>query len=149
MDTMPAGRSDDPLHNLPENRSAKVRRLIAAVPKNGGGVRQAGTDFTLPCRQRCNGFYDVYGRMAWDEPAPTITSGCVNPSKGRFLHPEEDRCITLREALLLQSFPPGYRLSLRRGKFPAAALVGNALPPEFVRRQAESIRSSLHMEASE
>jgi DNA (cytosine-5)-methyltransferase 1 len=42
--------------------------------------------------------------MAWDEPAPTITGGCINQSKGRFLHPNEDRAITLRVAPLLTSF---------------------------------------------
>ena len=74
--------------------------------------------------------------MAWDSLAATITGGCINPSKGRFLHPDEDRAITLREALLLQGFPPGHRLSLDRGKYAAADLVGNAIPPPFVKAQA-------------
>ena len=78
--------------------------------------------------------------MAWDDVAPTITGGCVNPSKGRFLHPEEHRAITLREAAALQSFPADYRVSLRRGKNAAAELIGNALPPEFVRRHALALR---------
>lgn len=78
--------------------------------------------------------------MAWEEVAPTITGGCINPSKGRFLHPEEHRAITLREAALLQSFPPDYQLSLRRGRYAAAELIGNALPPEFVRRHALALR---------
>jgi DNA (cytosine-5)-methyltransferase 1 len=85
------------------------------------------------------GFKDVYGRMPWDRLGPTITGGCTNPSKGRFLHPEEDRAITLREAARLQTFPEDYRFSLRRGKVAAALMIGNALPPEFVRRHAESI----------
>ena len=52
-----------------------------------------------------NWFRNVYGRMAWDEPAPTITTGCFNPSKGRFLHPEQNCAVTIREAALLRSFP--------------------------------------------
>ena len=71
----------------------------------------------------------VYGRMAWDDVAPTITSGCINPSKGRYTHPEQDRAITLREAALLQGFTKRYSFSLRRGKYAVAEMIGNALPP--------------------
>lgn len=78
--------------------------------------------------------------MAWDSPAPTITGGCINPSKGRFLHPEEDRAITVREALLLQGFPGSHRISLVRGKYAAAEIVGNAIPPGFVEAQARMLR---------
>jgi DNA (cytosine-5)-methyltransferase 1 len=81
--------------------------------------------------------------MPWDDVAPTITSGCVNPSKGRFLHPERHRAVSLREAALIQSFPQDYFFSLRKGKYAAADLIGNALPPEFVRRHALEIASML------
>jgi len=74
--------------------------------------------------------------MAWNKVSPTITGGCCNPSKGRFLHPAKHRNITLREAAILQTFPPSYFFSVRRGKFPAAQMIGNALPPEFIRRHA-------------
>lgn len=138
-----AGRSGDALHDLPEKRSERVLQLIRRIPQDGGSRRDAGSEFQLPCHKRCDGFKDVYGRMAWDEVAPTITGGCVNPSKGRFLHPEANRCITLREAALLQTFPPKYFFSLRRGKFPAAQMIGNALPPEFIRRHAAQISRHL------
>lgn len=137
------GKSGDLLHDLPEKRSLRVADLIKKIPKNGGSRTDLGREQQLACHQKCNGFKDVYGRMSWDDVAPTITSGCVNPSKGRFLHPEQDRAITLREAALLQSFPPDYIFSLRRGKFPAAAIIGNALPPEFIRRHALAIRQYL------
>lgn len=130
----------DPLQRIRESRSEKVRLLIRAIPRDGGSRRDAGTDRQLECHRRCDGFKDVYGRMAWQSVAPTITSGCCNPSKGRFLHPTRNRSVTLREAALLQSFPPSYYFSLRRGKFPAAEMIGNALPPEFVRRHARSVR---------
>jgi len=97
----------------------------------------------LDCRRRLKGFNDVYGRMAWDSPAPTITGGCVNPSKGRFLHPSHDRAITLREAALLQSFPKRYRFPLDAGKFPLADLIGNALPPKFVAAHARQLARAL------
>lgn len=138
-----AGTSGDPLHDYPEKRSEKVMRLISRVPKDGGNRQAAGARYQLECHKRCDGFKDVYGRMAWDEVSPTMTSGCTNPSKGRFIHPEENRAITLREAALLQTFPPDYFFSLRRGKQSAALLIGNALPPEFIRRQAESIAVKL------
>ena len=120
---------------------------IASIPA-GGGLRLQGPDRQLPCHRRTNGFYDIYGRMAWDEPAPTITGGCINPSKGRFLHPVQDRAITLREAALLQSFPGDYEIPLDRGKYNAADLIGNALPPEFVARQAAQLAAALRGEAA-
>jgi DNA (cytosine-5)-methyltransferase 1 len=131
------GQSGDPLHDIIEKRDPKVIEIIKAIPKDGGSRLDLPVEYHLQCHIKCNGFKDVYGRMKWGDVSPTITGGCVNPSKGRFLHPEQDRAITLREAALLQSFPSGYRFSLRRGKFPAALLIGNALPPEFIRRHAQ------------
>lgn len=139
------GKSGDPIHDLPEKRSSSIMELIKMIPKNGGSRKDLGKDRQLECHRKCNGFKDVYGRMAWDDVAPTITTGCVNPSKGRFLHPEEDRAITLREAALLQSFPPDYNFSLKRGKYPAATMIGNALPPVFIKKHARQLL--LHLEA--
>ena len=132
---------DDALQIVKERRSEKVKRLIQLVPKNGGSRLDIGARRQLRCHRKCNGFKDVYGRMSWHEVAPTITGGCCNPSKGRFLHPVKNRTITLREAAVLQSFPPDYFFSLRRGKFPAAEMIGNALPPEFIRRHALRVRA--------
>lgn len=135
----PAGYSGDPLHDVPERRSIVVQNRIRQIPRNGGSRSAMGTQ-QLACHVRTDGFKDVYGRMAWDSVAPTITGGCVNPSKGRFLHPEENRAITLREALLLQGFPSKYQVSLDRGKFAAAALIGNAVPPALVKAIAQELR---------
>ena len=131
---------NDSLHKLRERRTARIQKLINDIPHDGGSRRSLGTRRQLMCHQECDGFKDIYGRMAWDSVAPTITGGCCNPSKGRFLHPTRNRTITLREAALLQTFPPGYSFSLRRGKFSAAEMIGNALPPEFIRRHAREIR---------
>ena len=139
----PAGNSGDCLHDLPEKRSVRIIDLIKKIPKNGGSRMDLGNEKQLACHRKCNGFKDVYGRMSWDKQAPTVTCGCVNPSKGRFLHPEENRAITLREAALLQTFPPNYFFSLRRGKMPAAELIGNALPPEFIKRHAIEVKGYL------
>jgi DNA (cytosine-5)-methyltransferase 1 len=85
--------------------------------------------------------------VRWNEVAPTITSGCINPSRGRFLHPTKNRAITLREAALLQGFPESYFISLEEGKYRAAELIGNALPPEFIARHARRIGSLLRPSA--
>lgn len=130
----------DPLHNAPEQRSERVKKLIRLIPRNGGSRIDLGPGNQLKCHRNCDGFRDVYGRMAWDDVAPTITGGCFNPSKGRFLHPSRHRTITLREAALLQTFPATYFFSLRRGKSRTAQMIGNALPPEFIRRHALGIR---------
>lgn len=142
--TLPApNKSADALHKLVAKHSAKVRQIINRVPKDGGSRLALGVNAQLRCHKRCSGFFDVYGRMAWDDVAPTITSGCINPSKGRFLHPRQNRAISLREAALLQSFPRGYWFSLRRGIYAAAEMIGNALPPAFVRHHARKVRAFL------
>lgn len=145
----PPGQSGDALHDLPPSRrSDRIQQLICRIPKDGGSRMDLGPGDQLSCHQKCDGFKDVYGRMSWAKVAPTITGGCFNPSKGRFLHPEEDRPITLREAALLQTFPLRYSFSLRRGRTHAAELVGNALPPKFIRRHAKEIREYLHKETA-
>ena len=138
-----AGSSGDPLHDLPENRRARVLRLIRDIPKDGGSRLDLPLSRQLPCHKRCNGFKDIYGRMAWNEIAPTITGGCFNPSKGRFLHPCENRAITLREAALLQTFPEKYKFVLPATKQTIALMIGNAFPPEFIRPHALQIIKSL------
>jgi DNA (cytosine-5)-methyltransferase 1 len=117
--------------------------LIRKIPLNGGSRTQLGSHAQLPCHQDYDGFYDIYGRMSWDKPAPTITSGCINPSKGRYLHPRQHRAITLREAALLQGFPRRYRFNISAGRYPIARLIGNAFPPEFAAHHARRIAAAL------
>jgi DNA (cytosine-5)-methyltransferase 1 len=137
------GSSRDGLQNLREYRSKKVMKLIKAIPKDGGSRTDLPKSRQLDCHKRTDGFNDIYGRMAWDEPAPTITGGCFNPSKGRFLHPVDDRAITLREAAILQSFPRRYRFPVNSSKESIALMIGNALPPTFIKRHATQIAKSL------
>jgi DNA (cytosine-5)-methyltransferase 1 len=142
-DLEPAGTSGDALHDFPEIRSKKVGRLISLIPKDGGSRTDLPQSEQLACHRRCDGFKDVYGRMAWDDVAPTITTGCFNPSKGRFLHPEENRTVTMREAALLQSFPEDFIAPDGTTKTAAASMIGNALPPEFIKRQALEVRQKI------
>lgn len=138
-----AGQSGDRVHDLPERHGTKVRRIIRHIPKDGGSRADLPHDLQLDCHKRCNGFSDVYGRMAWNRVAPTITSGCFNPSKGRFLHPEADRAITMREAALLQGFPPDYEFAPESGKEALATMIGNALPPPFIAAHGKCVRQAL------
>lgn len=132
----------DPLQKLRDNRNKRVSDLIRRIPKNGGSRTDLPARWQLKCHT-CDGFRDVYGRMSWDDVAPTITSGCINPSKGRFLHPQKNRAINLREAAILQGFPPRYFFSLKRGKYAVAEMLGNAVPPPFSKMQASAIREFL------
>jgi DNA (cytosine-5)-methyltransferase 1 len=140
---LPPRLSSDPLHGYRATREPRIAARIAAVPRDGGSLADAGEQHNLPCRRRLDGFHDVYGRMAWGGAAPTITGGCINPSKGRFLHPDEDRAITLREAALLQTFPPDYAFSLDEGRYKVAEMIGNALPPRFVAHHARALAREL------
>lgn len=138
------GKIRDALHNLPvKKRAARVEKLIRDIPKNGGSRSDLPANRQLKCHKKSDGFKDIYGRMAWHEVAPTITSGCFNPSKGRFLHPVRNRAITMREAALLQTFPRRYKFPVVAGKEAIALMIGNALPPEFIRRHALEIRRAL------
>ena len=107
-------------------------RTIRAVPKNGGNrPPHVGPECLRRAAAR-NGravYEDVYGRLYWDRPAITITAYARNPASGRFIHPEQDRGLTVREAALLQGFPRGYWFGgSLDDKF---RQIGNAVPPIF------------------
>lgn len=128
----PPQESNDMIHRSVSVHSTPVMERIKRIPKNGGGRLDLGSDSQLRCHTGFDGYRDVYGRMAWDKPAPTITRYSFNPSKGRYLHPDQDREITLREAALLQSFPPDYRFPLEEcGRGAVASMIGEALPPKI------------------
>lgn len=69
----------------------------------------------------------MYGRMKWNEPAPTLTTRCISYSNGRYGHPEQNRAISVREAARLQSFDDSYvfHTSVIND---AAKMIGNAVP---------------------
>ena len=139
----PPEATDDPAHNYPVSRADHVAALIRRVPHDGGSRTDLPHKDQLDCHRKFDGFKDVYGRMAWRRPAPTITGGCINPSKGRFIHPDADRAITLREAAMLQGFPASYRFDMSKGRYPAARMIGNAFPPKFAEHHARSIHQHL------
>jgi DNA (cytosine-5)-methyltransferase 1 len=138
------GASGDVIHDFPTRRSPKIQQLIKQIPKDGGSRSSLPEEMQLGCHKRRDGFYDVYGRMKWDAVSPTITSGCTNPSKGRFLHPEDDRAITLREAAILQGFPKDYKFRVEHGKEAISLMIGNALPPSFISSHASEMARSIN-----
>ncbi len=134
-------KSKDPLHKIYPSHTEEILNLIKDIPKNGGSRKDLGKNRQLKCHQKENiGFNDVYGRLKWDDISTTITGGCLSPSKGRFLHPEQNRCISAREASMLQSFPKTYKFPVDAPASKIALMIGNALPPEFSRIQAENIK---------
>lgn len=80
-----------------------------------------------------NGFRDSYTRMSWYKAAPTITTKFFSISNGRFIHPEENRGISLREGATIQTFPKDY-VFYASSISDIAKMIGNAVPPEFARR---------------
>lgn len=90
------------------NLSDILLRRIRATPHNGGSRTDWPDNLVLKCHKDFKGHTDVYGRMKWDEPSPTLTVKCFSLSNGRFGHPEQDRAISLREAAALQTFPDDY-----------------------------------------
>ena len=138
------GNSGDELHDLPYKMSERIKEMVSLIPKDGGSRSDLPMKYWLQCHIKSPSSYtDVYGRMAWHQVAPTITGGCVSPSKGRYLHPTQNRAITLREAALLQTFPKNYKFSLMKGKDSVALMIGNALPPKFIKIHALEIKKHL------
>jgi DNA (cytosine-5)-methyltransferase 1 len=125
----------DIYHRARRHSQLALQRL-RAIPA-GGARTDLPENLQLECHKDHAGHYDIYGRMWWDRPAPTLTSGCTNITRGRFAHPDQDRAITLREALLLQTFPG---TAVLHGSLDVMALqVGNAVPPLFAERIGQSV----------
>ena len=131
----------DLLHFARNHRPIVLQRL-QHIPIDGGSRSALPMELELDChRGRKNDFPDVYGRMRWDDVAPTLTTGCTDVTKGRFAHPRDNRAITLREAALLQSFPPHYRFYGNSGQI--ARQIGNAVPVKMIRTLVSSLKCCL------
>ena len=134
-----AARAKNADHRFPGFASDEVKRRIAAIPKNGGSwidllghpdsdYLMTGSMKRIVSSGRLGSYPDVYGRMAWDKPAPTVKRECAHIGNGRYAHPEVDRLCSIVEMALLQGFPHNYR-------FNGATLaniyrhIGDAVPP--------------------
>ena len=82
-----------------------------------------------PCHQSEHSYRSMYGRLRWDQPAQTVTTGFGSMGQGRFVHPATARTITAHEAARLQTIPDFFDFSLARTRGSLARLIGNAVPP--------------------
>lgn len=126
----------DDFHFARRHSDLAVERLMH-VPEGGGRV-DLPPHLVLDCHKDHDGHYDIYGRMWWDRVAPTLTSGCTNVTRGRFAHPQQNRAISLREAMLLQTFP--VKAQLYGGVEKMALQVGNAVPSRLAELIGRTIK---------
>jgi DNA (cytosine-5)-methyltransferase 1 len=98
-------------------------------------------DLQLNCYKHHSGHTDVYTRMSWDKPSPTITTRFCSLSNGRYGHPEQLRAISLREGATLQSFPENYIFD-SKNQGTIAKMIGNAVPPLLAKAIGEAINTN-------
>lgn len=133
-----AGHRDEKVERFHSaiNLSPLNLERIRKTSHNGGCRLEWSKDprLQLNCyKGKDKSFCDVYGRISWDKPSPTITTKFLSITNGRFGHPEDDRGLSVREGATLQSFPFDYQFKTNRLEV-AAKLIGNAVPPEYARR---------------
>ena len=148
LPALASGQSDphDSMHRARSHSRIALQRL-SAIPKDGGSRSALPAGLRMACHVDDRSFPDVYGRMAWDEPSMTLTTGCTDVTKGRYAHPEQDRAITAREAARLQTFPDGY-LFVGNGT-EISRQIGNAVPPRMIERLAPVLEAALLVQAEE
>ncbi|WP_323900395.1 DNA cytosine methyltransferase [Aeromonas caviae] len=133
----PACEADD--NDIHMNHGPELIEAFRNTPPNGGSRKDSGR--ILPCHQKHDGHKDVYGRINPTEPAPTMTTACINPSKGRFVHPTEHHGITLRQAARIQTFPDSF--TFVGGLTAAGRQIGNAVPVELGRYLIKYIKENI------
>lgn len=132
----------DPLHTSARLSPLNLKRIKASKP--GGSWRDWPERLVAECHRKSTGrkYPSVYGRMRWDEPAPTLTTQFYGFGSGRFGHPGQARGLSLREGAILQGFPQDYSFvpegEAIRFKV-LGRLIGNAVPVDLGRVIGESI----------
>jgi DNA (cytosine-5)-methyltransferase 1 len=145
LQPIPAGGSDsrDPMHYTVRHKPSTIE-TIKRVPLNGGN---RPSDVGPEClrrafeRQGRGAYDDVYGRLRWDKPSITITAYARNPASGRFVHPDQHRGLSVREAAILQSFPKDYWFAGTLDE--RFRQIGNAVPPLFASAVAAHVLNEL------
>lgn len=142
----PDGKHHLPLHRIRQRFTPRVEERIASITQSRNDLPER---LQLDCHKRYpGGFRDVYGRISWDAVAPTMTRSSHNPSKGRFIHPSENRGLTIYEIMILQGFPKRYKLPKNLGIGKLSSLLGEAFPPPMAQAQATQIFSHLQKKSS-
>ena len=127
-----------PMHRRDRLSETNLKRIRALKP--GQGRDYLPDELLADCHKIDSsviGYRNVYGRMEWDEVAPTITARFDSFTRGKFGHPEQDRTISLREGALLQTFPKDFIFT--GNKVDIARQIGNAVPPVLAEQIGKSI----------
>jgi len=138
--------SSDPLHRASSLSEKNRRRIEVSTPTGTWRDWNDGLRAKCHTKNTGRGYVSVYGRMSWDEPAPTITTQFYGFGNGRFGHPEQNRALSLREGAILQSFPETYEFvpSTHPIHFKTVGrMIGNAVPVLIARAIARTIRRHL------
>ncbi len=123
----------------PTELSKKRYRAVPNEGMNRFDLQRIAPELTPKCWIRKEtGGTDLFGRLWWDKPSVTIRTEFFKPEKGRYLHPEQHRPITHREAARFQSFPDKFRFL--GSKIEIAKQIGNAVPPLLAARVADVVR---------
>nr|WP_246311878.1 DNA cytosine methyltransferase [Leifsonia naganoensis] len=115
--------------DTPPKASATNLERMAYLLQNG--------DYDLPnhlrpkCHQGQHSYKSMYGRLRWDKPAQTITSGFGSIGQGRYMHPSQLRALTPHEAARLQGFPDYFDFGSVTTRTSLATMIGNAVPPQL------------------
>ena len=134
----PAPKNDP--NNIHMCHGPELIEAFRNTPSNGGSRKDSGR--VLKCHKKHDGHKDVYGRINPNLPAPTMTTACINPSKGRFVHPIEHHGITIRQAARIQTFPDEFCFS--GGLTAAGKQIGNAVPIDLGTLLLRQIKSLLN-----
>lgn len=124
--------SQDTLHRSATLTELNLARIRASKPGSSWSAWPKNLIASCHKKEKGKTFRGVYGRMKWDEPAPTMTTLCFGFGNGRFGHPEQDRAISLREAAIFQSFPADYKFIEKDSEITfksVGRMIGNAVPP--------------------
>lgn len=137
---------EDPLHRTTKLSKINLDRIRSSKPN--GTWLDWDEKLRLNCHKKESGksYQAVYGRMAWNEPSPTITTQFYNFGTGRFGHPSQNRALTIREAALLQTFPIDYAFYQKEEDIKMTKLgthIGNAVPVKLGEVIGKSIKKHL------
>jgi len=133
------------------NPTELSRKRYRAIPQEGMNrfdLQRIVPELTPKCWiRKKTGSTDLFGRLWWDRPSVTIRTEFFKPEKGRYLHPEQHRPITHREAARFQSFPDSFRFL--GSKIEIAKQIGNAVPPLLAARVADVVRLLLDQKSKQ
>jgi DNA (cytosine-5)-methyltransferase 1 len=131
----------------PTEMSIARYRAVAQEGMNRFDLQRLAPELTPECWiRKTSGGTDLFGRLWWKRPAFTIRTEFYKPEKGRYLHPEQHRPITHREAARFQSFPDDFVFV--GSKVEIAKQIGNAVPPLLAAGVARSVAALLTQQAA-